>query len=343
MTNRLCQLLGLEVPIVQAPIGHASGPELVAAVSAAGALGMLSVTWRKPAEIRQVIRAVRDRTDRPFGVNLVLEWEQDARLEACLEEGAGIVSFFWGDPARYLDRVHQAGGVVMHTVGSAAEARQRAADGVDVIVAQGAEAGGHVWGQVSTMALVPAVADAVGTVPVIAAGGIADARGVAAALALGASGAWMGTRFVATRESTAHPEYKQAVLAAAETDTVYTRVFSGGWPDAPHRVLRNSTVGRSGPGAAAGGSGEAAGGSGEAEVIAHYPGGHPIVRYSAEEPLAGMYGEVEAMALYAGQSAALVWDIPSAGDLVPGLVNRSREILTDALAGLEGGTAASAV
>jgi nitronate monooxygenase len=334
VTNRLCQLLGLEVPIIQAPIGHASGPELVAAVSAAGALGMLSVTWRKPAEIRQVIRAVRDRTDRPFGVNLVLEWEQDARLEACLEEGAGIVSFFWGDPARYLDRVHQAGGVVMHTVGSAAEARQRVADGVDVIVAQGAEAGGHVWGQVSTMALVPAVADAVGPVPVVAAGGIADARGVAAALALGASGVWMGTRFVATLESTAHPDYKQAVLAATEVDTVYTRVFSGGWPDAPHRVLRNSTVARGEPAARSGGT---AAGSGAAEVIAHYPGGHPIVRYSAEEPLAGMYGEVEAMALYAGQSAALVGDIPSASELVPGLVHQSSAIFADALTRLQGG------
>ncbi|MHB1930967.1 MAG: NAD(P)H-dependent flavin oxidoreductase, partial [Acidimicrobiales bacterium] len=193
--TRLCQLIGIEVPIVQAPIGNASSPELVAAVSGAGALGMLSATWRAPAEIRRVIGEIRDLTDRPFGVNLVLEWEQDARLDTCLEEGVRIVSFFWGDPARYLGRVHDAGGIVMHTVGSAAEARQRAADGVDVVVAQGLEAGGHVWGQVSTMALVPAVVDAVGDVPVVAAGGIADARGVAAALALGASGVWMGTRF----------------------------------------------------------------------------------------------------------------------------------------------------
>jgi nitronate monooxygenase len=142
---------------------------------------------------------------------------------------------------------------------------------------------------------------------------------------------------VATLESTAHPDYKQAVLAATEVDTVYTRVFSGGWPDAPHRVLRNSTVARSEPATRPGG---AAAEPGEAEVIAHYPGGHPILRYSAEEPLAGMHGEVEAMALYAGQSAALVGDIPSASELVPGLVNRSREILTGALAGLEGGAAA---
>ena len=123
---------------------------------------MLAMTWRRRAEIPQVIGAVREQTARPFGVNLVIERDQDARLDVCLEQGVRIVSFFWGDPARYVERVHQAGGIVLHTVGSAAEARQRVADGVDVIVAQGAEAGGHVWGQVSTMALVPAVADAIG-------------------------------------------------------------------------------------------------------------------------------------------------------------------------------------
>jgi nitronate monooxygenase len=162
----------------------------------------------------------------------------------------------------------------------------------------------------------------------------------------------MGTRFVATLESTAHPFYKQAVLDATEADTVYTRVFSGGWPDAPHRVLRNSTVERSqpaaspgtavaGPGAGAAESSTAVAGSGEAEVIARYPGGAPIVRYSAEEPLAGMEGELEAMALYAGQSAALVHDVPSASDLVPDLVNQSGAILADALASLGRGTPAA--
>jgi NAD(P)H-dependent flavin oxidoreductase YrpB (nitropropane dioxygenase family) len=285
------------------------------------------VTWRKLPEVRRVIREVRDRTPRPFGVNLVLQWEQDERLDASLEEGARIVSFFWGDPARYIDRVHQAGGHVMHTVGSAAEARRRVDDGVDVIVAQGVEAGGHVWGQVSTMALVPAVVDMVGPVPVIAAGGIADARGIAAAIALGASGVWMGTRFVATLESAAHPAYKSALIDAVETDTVYTHTFGRGWPGAPHRVLRNSTIARS----EAGNSGIAEARPGEEEVIGHYPGGAPVLRYSDDEPLASMTGQIEAMALYAGQSAALVHDLPSAADLVPGLMNQTREALTTAL------------
>jgi NAD(P)H-dependent flavin oxidoreductase YrpB (nitropropane dioxygenase family) len=333
--TRLCRLLGIGVPIVQAPIGNASCPELVAAVSEAGALGMLSVTWRKLPEVRRVIREVRDRTARPFGVNLVLEWEQDERLDACLEEGARIVSFFWGDPARYIDRVHQAGGIVMHTVGSAAEARQRVGDGVDVVVAQGIESGGHVWGQVSTMALVPAVVDAVDPVPVVAAGGVADARGMAAAMALGASGVWMGTRFVATLESAAHPAYKRAVLEAVETDAVYTRVFDRGWPRAPHRVLRNSTIARSESTV----SGGAAGRPGEGEVIARFADGTPVIRYGADEPLAGMEGEVEAMALYAGQSAALVHDLPSAAGLVPDLMDQSRQALSSALSRLPGGPA----
>ncbi len=325
MTMRLCQRLGIEVPIVQAPLGNASCPELVAAVCEAGALGMLSVTWRPLPEVRRVIREVRNRTTRPFGVNLVLEWDQEERLEACLEEGARIISFFWGDPARYIDRVHDAGAHVMHTIASAAEARQRVNQGVDVIVAQGSEAGGHVWGQVSTMALVPAVVDAIDPVPVVAAGGIADARGIAAAMALGASGAWMGTRFVATRESAAHPAYKDALLKAAETDTVRTKMFDEGWPGAPHRVLRNSTVAL----AESGACGASAGRPGEGEIIGHFADGTPVTRYSDAEPLAGMKGQIEAMALYAGQSAALVHDVPSAAYLVRRLADESRKVLED--------------
>jgi NAD(P)H-dependent flavin oxidoreductase YrpB (nitropropane dioxygenase family) len=264
----------------------------------------------------------------------VLEWEQEDRLAACLEEGARIISFFWGDPAPYIGRVHEAGGHVMHTVGSAAEARQRAGEGADVIVAQGSEAGGHVWGHVSTMALVPAVVDAVDPVAVVAAGGIADARGVAAAMALGAAGAWMGTRFVATRESAAHPVYKNALVKAVETDAVRTQVFEGGWPGAPHRVLYNSTLAL----AESTATGSLAGRPGAGEVIGHYADGTPVHRYSADEPLIGMDGHVEAMALYAGQSAALIHGLPSAAGLVADLANQSREVLERALARLTAGT-----
>ena len=139
--------------------------------------------------------------------------------------------------------MHDAGGIVLHTVGSAAEARQAVAGGVDVIVAQGWDAGGHVWGTVATLPLVPAVVNAVAPVPVIAAGGIGDARGVAAVLALGAQAAWLGTRFLLAREMPIHPDYRRRLIAAAETDPQwYPNLYDVGWPDAPHRVLRNSTA-----------------------------------------------------------------------------------------------------
>ena len=182
-------------------------PQLAAAVSNAGALGMLALTWSTPAG--DVVRETAALTDRPFGGNLVLNSDQHHRLDEALEAGLRIVSLFWGDPAGYVEQVHDANGVVLHTVGSAEEARRAAASGVDVVVAQGWEAGGHVWGQVATLPLVPAVVDAVAPVPVIAAGGIGDARGVAAVLALGAQAAWLGTRFLLAQEMPIHEEYRR--------------------------------------------------------------------------------------------------------------------------------------
>src|SRR5213078_3710693 len=152
------------------------------------------------------------------------------------------VSFIFGDPGSYVDLVHDAGGLVMHTVGSAEEARRAVGSGADVVVAQGWEAGGHVWGGVATLPLVPAVVDAVAPVPVIAAGGIGDARGVAAVLALGAQAAWLGTRFLLAEEMPIHQDYRRRLITAAETDPQrYADLYEVGWPDAPHRALRNST------------------------------------------------------------------------------------------------------
>src|ERR1700688_4961565 len=159
MRTALCDQFGIDYPIVQAPIGSVAVPALAAAVSNAGALETLA------------------RTERPFGANLVLEWDQHARLDAALDAGLRIVSFTWGDPAPYVGAVHDAGGVVLHTVGSADEARRAVAAGGDVVVAQGWESGGHVWGRVATLPLVPAVVDAVAPVPVIAAGGVGGGRG----------------------------------------------------------------------------------------------------------------------------------------------------------------------
>ena len=309
----LCQLLGIELPIIQAPIGNATCPALVAAVSNAGGLGMLSVTWRDVATIRQMIREIRQLTDRPFGVNLVLHWPPEERLKACLEEGVPVVSFFWGDPSPYIPVVHTAGVLVMQTVGSAAEARRMRDAGVDILVAQGWEAGGHVWSQVATLPLVPRVVDAVAPAPVVAAGGVADGRGIAAVLALGAAGAWIGTRFLASQEAQAHPLYVQKVLQAAETETVYSSVFESGWPNAPHRTLRNSTL----TNWEASGSPPSGSRPGEGEAIAIWTDdGTPITRYSAASPGPEVTGEVEAMALYAGQSTGLVSRLQSAHDIV---------------------------
>jgi len=192
----LTRLLGLDVPIVQAPIGGLAVPPLAAAVANAGALGMLSMSWQDPDQIPAILAETRRLTDRAFGVNLILaDNVQDERVRICLEQGVRLVSFFWGDPSPFLPDVHAAGALATLTVGSAEDARRAIAAGVDIVVAQGWEAGGHVWGEVASLPLIPAVVDAVAPTPVIAAGGIGDGRGLAAVLALGAAGGWMGTPF----------------------------------------------------------------------------------------------------------------------------------------------------
>lgn len=284
----LCAALGISIPIIQAPIGSATTPALAAAVSNAGGLGMLAVTWLDVASVRAAIVETRALTKRPFGVNIVLKWPAHDRIAACLEEGVDIVSLFWGDPGPYVSTIHGAKAKVMHTVASASQARQAADDGVDVIVAQGWEAGGHVWGEVATMPLVPCVVDAVSPLPVVAAGGIADGRGIAAALALGAGGVWVGTRFLMSDEAAVHPAYRERIVDAVETDTVYSTLFDGGWPDAPHRTLRNGTIHRW-ESANRPPSGQR---PGENEVVALRGNGEPIARYSDTIPSPDMSGDV---------------------------------------------------
>jgi len=305
-TNRIAKLLAVRYPIFQAPMGRTAPPELAAAVTNAGGLGMLGTSWDKPNVMREKIRATRALTDGPFAVNLAMPWDQHERLEIALEEGIKAVSLFWGDPAPYIRKARDAGAVVMQTVATPEEARRAVDLGADIIVAQGVESGGHVWSTVSTMVLVPLVCDAVPGVPVVAAGGMADVRGVRAALALGAQGVWLGTRFLATVESGAHDDFKKHLLAARATDTVYTTLFDQGWPDAPHRALRNSTV-RLWENAGCPPSGSR---PREGEVIGAFPNGDPIPRYGVPAPMQGAGGEIEAFALYAGQSVGLIRDLP---------------------------------
>jgi nitronate monooxygenase len=240
--TRLCDLLRIAFPIPSAPMGpDVSGLELVTAVSNAGGLGLMQTQWHPPPLLRQAIRRVRQLTDQPFGVNFLLHFPCDEGVTVCVDERVPVVSFFWGNPAPYPARVHAVGGKVCHQVGSVA-AQEAARGGVDVIIAQGVEAGGHVAGDVTTMALVPRVADTVASTPVVAAGGIADARGLVAAFALGAEAVVLGTRFVATLEANAHPLYTHKLVTATEAETVRTTLFGHGWPDAPHRTLRTPFV-----------------------------------------------------------------------------------------------------
>jgi NAD(P)H-dependent flavin oxidoreductase YrpB (nitropropane dioxygenase family) len=310
----VCELLGIDQPIVQAPMSAV--PELAAAVSNAGALGTLALSWSTPAG--DPVRETAALTDRPFGGNLIIGSDQHRRLDEALEAGLRIVSLMWGDPSGYVEQVHDASGIVLHTVRSAEEARRAVASGVDVVVAQGWEAGGHVWSQVATLPLVPAVVDAVAPVPVIAAGGIGDARGVAAVFALGAQAAWLGTRFLLAEEMPIHDEYRSRLMDAAETDAQwYPDLFAVGWPGAPHRVLRNSTA----EAWEAAGSPPLGSRPGEGEVIAHFGDGEEIVRYETAAPMVGTTGDIEALSMWAGQSVALARQPQPAAEIVAELVS----------------------
>lgn len=323
LTTPLCDRLGIEVPVIQAPVGSAASPELVAAVANGGGLGTLALTWLTDRQASERIRQVRRLTARPFGANLVLEFPVASRLAVCLDEAVPVISTFWGDPAGVHETIHTAGAVHVHTVGSVDEARRAVDAGVDVIVAQGWEAGGHVRGEVATMALVPAVVDAVAPVPVVAAGGIADGRGLAAVLALGAQAAWLGTRFLTAAEAFTHEVYRRHLIGATAVDAIHTYCFDGGWPAAPHRALRNATSIEW----EAAGSPAAPERPGEGDVVATDAAGGIHLRYEDLMPLPGMTGNLGEMAMYAGQCVELVDDARPAAYIVQTIVREARDII----------------
>jgi nitronate monooxygenase len=234
MRTWLTDRFGISVPVVSAPMAGVSGGPLAAAVSAAGALG--TVGWASgPADELRAECATAAAGGRPFGVGL-LAWQLPGReelVDVALDSGAALVSISYGDYARYVDRVHAAGAVMATQVGTMSDVRDAVAAGVDVLVARGGEGGGHGRNAVATLPLLQAVLDAV-DLPVLAAGGIATARGVAAVLAAGAAGAWVGTAFVACPESSYAEPSRQAVVGAGLDDTLYTTVLDIGrgsaWP-----------------------------------------------------------------------------------------------------------------
>ena len=209
----LCDRVGIDAPVIQAGMSVYTSPELVTAVSNAGGLGSLGA-WRRPVDdLEAALVAIRDGTDRPFAVNHVVPDLDDAGVALTLSASPAVISFALDDPGELVERAHDAGSLVMHQVTTVTQAREAAARGVDIIVAQGGEAGGY-GGSVAALPLVPQVVDAVSPVPVVAAGGISDGRGVAAALALGASGVNVGSRFLASREAPIPQGWKEAIVAA---------------------------------------------------------------------------------------------------------------------------------
>jgi len=311
----VCELLGIALPIIEAPL--AADPRLPAAVSNAGGLGSLGLSWADDAGA--VVRETAALTDRPISGNFVLTSDQHHRVDQALSAGLGSVSCVLGESQSYVDLVHDAGALVMQTVGSAEEARRAVGWGADVIIAQGWEAGGHLGSGVATLPLVPAVVDAVAPVPVIAAGGIGDARGVAAVLALGAQAALLGTRFLLADEMPIHAEYRRRLLAATETDAEwYPDLYDVGWPDSPHRAIHNSTAEMW----QAAGQPPLESRPRAGEVIAHFASGDPILRYSPAPPMVGTTGEIEALSLWAGQSVALANQSQPAAEIVDELVSR---------------------
>lgn len=325
LKTALCRQLGIEHPIFSVGMGGGmAGPELTAAVSNAGGCGVFGGGGLPAPYIREQLRSIRTLTDKPFGVNIILPLLQEGQIETCLDEKVPILVLFWGDPKPYVDEAHRRGTKVFIQVGSVAEAQAAAAAGVDAIIAQGVESGGHVKSTTSLSTIVPAVVEAVKPLPVIAAGGIANGRGVVAALSLGAQAVSMGTRFVASEEAQVIREYKERIVKSTAEDTVYTLLFDIGWPDAAHRVLRNKAyneweaAGRPTTGKRPG-EGSIAGTMPLAGTTIEVP------KYGIFPPMPGFTGDMEQIALYAGESCRLINDIKPAGQIVRDIIVREAE------------------
>ncbi|XP_059648044.1 uncharacterized protein LOC132294267 isoform X1 [Cornus florida] len=320
-------ILGFEYGVVQAPLGpDISAPELVAAVANAGGLGLLRAPdWESPDHLRDLIRKTQALTDKPFGVGVVLAFPHEENVKAILDEKVSVLQLYWGEcPKELVLKAHQAGVKVVPQVGSFEEARKAVDVGVDAIIVQGLEAGGHVIGQDGLITLLPRVVDLVAgrDIPIIAAGGIVDERGYVAALALGAQGVCLGTRFLATNESYAHPTYKQKLIELDKTE--YTNLYGRArWPDAPQRALttpffmewrslpihENET---------------------DQPVIGHsniHGMEKDIRRFAGTVPNVTTTGDIESMAMYAGQGVCLIKEILPAAEVVKRLVEGAQLLI----------------
>lgn len=336
----LCDLLGIDVPILSVGFGVSATAELAAAVSNAGGLGVLGLGIPADAA-RQRIARTRELTERSFGGNIIIadlamvdatERDREETRQAvhlAFAERVPVVVLFWGDPAPFVTPAHRAGTRLLVQVGSTEEAIAAKDAGVDAVILQGSEAGGHVLAKRSIWETLPATVRALGTTPVIASGGIGDGRAIAHAMKVGAQGVSLGTRFVACEEAWIHPHYKSRVVEATAADTEYSDdLFDGGWPDAPHRFLKNKTydewvaAGRP-PSGKRPGAGEKIGTVRLpwADRVAH--------RYDAGMLVPTFDGDPEDFVMWAGTSVDQVKDLKPAAQIVRDLVRETE----DALAG----------
>ena len=324
MRTRVTDLLGIRHPVLLGPMGGGTDARLVAAVSHAGGLGLLAASFLTPEAIEAEVAMIRELTPMPFGVNLLL-WRSAEKVEAVLQHQPTVLSTAFGDPAPYVDQAHDAGALHVHMVSDVPSAVAAARAGVDLIIAQGDEGGGHV-GLQSTFTLVPQVVDAV-DVPVVAAGGIGDGRGLAAALALGAEGVLMGTRFLATREAPIPDGWKRAILDAAGHDTVRTSIpdyaSESAWPEPiAARAIRNAFLDRW------------LGREEEVRRLGNALGDQLREARRRDDPAE--------MNLLAGEVVGLIHDLPSAGALVERIVKEAEALLPQLAAKASGRVAPKA-
>jgi nitronate monooxygenase len=308
------ELVGCRVPIQLAGMGGVVTPELAAAVTNGGGLGMIGLPMLPPEVVASLLEQIATLARGPFGATFLIPFLDREALDIAASR-ARVVELFYGDPDPALvDAIHRGGALASWQVGSCAEALAAERAGCDLIVAQCDAAGGHVRGTIGLSPLLSQVLDAV-HVPVLAAGGIATARDVAGALAMGAAGVRVGTRFLAAEETDMHPTYLAALVAARAEDTVLTTAYSVGWPGAPHRVLRSALS--------------------AAEALADPVAGEtpvgsmqmPIPRFGVYPPTRDTRGRVDAMALYAGESVGAVERVQPAAEILRELAEGAERIL----------------